>query len=56
MILPYLYNNNWHIREEILKLFIVSFLKGENKFESTHIIDVLANCLNDDVAKIKFTA
>ena len=54
MILPYLYNNNWHIREEIIKLLIVSFLHSENKFDSTHIIEVMANCLNDD--PIKFCA
>lgn len=56
MILPYIYNNNWHIREEILNLMIISFLWGPNEIDSSRIIDTLATCLNDEKPKIKFVA
>ena len=54
IMLPYLNNSNWHIREGVLGLMIVSLLKGPNEFEDTTVIEHLTRGLNDKVARIKF--
>ena len=55
MLAPYLGSTSWHIREEVLQLMMVSFLKHTNDFDYYTIVDSIAKLLDDPKSKIKFT-
>ena len=59
LILPYLSNSsNWHIREELLNVLIVCFLRSRNfyEFDAFKIVEVLLKLLADNKARIKYLA
>lgn len=50
LIIPYLNNSsNWHIREELLNVLIICFLKSGNiyDFEPIQVCDGILRLLND---------
>lgn len=55
MLLPYLSSTSWHIREEVLHLILVSFLKGPNDFDYFTIVDAIAKLLDDPKSTVRFT-
>lgn len=59
LILPYLSNSqNWHIREELLNVLIVCFLRSRNfyDFDAFKVVEVLLSLLHDSKARIKYLA
>ena len=64
LVLPYLVNSNsWHVREKLLYVLIICFLKTqkfansiENEFDSYTIISALLKMLDDQKERIQFTA
>eukprot|EP00347_Sterkiella_histriomuscorum_P009023 403342823 len=59
LILPYVNNSsNWHIREELLNVFILCFLKSRNfyEFDSIQIIESFVLLLNDQKDKVRLMA
>ena len=65
-MLPYLYNSSsWHVREELLNVLIICFLKSKNieaygnsvyEFDQYKILEVLLQMLDDQKERIRFTA
>jgi hypothetical protein len=55
MLLPYLGSTSWHIREEVLHLILVSFLKDDNNFDYYSVIDAIAKLLDDQKSTVRFT-
>lgn len=55
MILPYLGSTSWHIREEVLHLIMVSFLKNTNDLDYYAVIDSIAKLLDDQKSTVRFT-
>ena len=55
MILPYLSSPSWHIREEVLHLIMVSFLKNTNDFDYMTVLDQIAKLLDDPKSTVRFT-
>ena len=55
MIIPYLGSTSWHIREEVLHLIMVSFLKNTNDFDYFSVIDSIAKLLDDQKSTVRFT-
>ena len=55
ILLPYLGSASWHIREEVLHLILVSFLKGRNDFDYFAIVDAIAKLLDDPKSTVRFT-
>lgn len=50
LVLPYLNNStNWHIREELLNVIIISLLKAQSiyDFDSYQILNGIIRLLND---------
>lgn len=50
LLIPYLTNStNWHIREELLNLLMLSFLKSKNfyEFDSYKVIEAVLKLFND---------
>ena len=63
MVLPYLVNSNsWHVREKLLYVLIICFLKtnqtssGVVEFDSFTIMSILLKMLDDQKERIQFTA
>ena len=66
LVLPYLYNSSsWHVREELLNVLIICFLKSKNiatygnsvyEFDQYKILEVLLQMLDDQKERIRFTA
>lgn len=59
LILPYMNNSqNWHIREELLNVLIICFLKSRNfyEFDAFTIIESILKLLNDQKERIKLLA
>ena len=59
LITPYLNNSsNWHIREELLNVLIISFLKAKSlyEFEPYQICDSILRLLNDQKERIQLVA
>ena len=57
--MPYLNNSsNWHIREELLNVFILCFLKSRNfyDFDSMQVIEAFVLLLNDQKDKVRLMA
>lgn len=55
MVLPYLNSPSWHIREEVLHLIMVSFLKNTNDFDYMTVLDQIAKLLDDPKSTVRFT-
>ncbi len=55
MIIPYLSSPSWHIREEVLHLVMVSFLKNTNDFDYMTVLDAIAKLLDDPKSTVRFT-
>lgn len=56
MLIPYLGSSNWHIREEVLHLLIVSFLRNNNDdLEYYEVVDSIAKLLDDPKSTVRFT-
>lgn len=58
-MLPYLHNSSsWHIREELLNVLIICFLKSKNfqEFDAYRIFETLLRMLDDSKDRIRFTA
>ena len=55
MILPFLNSPSWHIREEVLHLVMVSFLKNTNDIDYMNVIDPIAKLLDDQKSTVRFT-
>lgn len=56
MLMPYLGSSNWHIREEVLHLMIVSFLRNSNDdLDYYTVVDSIAKLLDDPKSKVRFT-
>ena len=50
LVLPYLYNSSsWHIREELLNVLIICFLKSKNfyEFDAYKVFEALLQMLDD---------
>lgn len=59
LVLPYLHNSSsWHIREELLNVLIICFLKSKNfqEFDAYRIFETLLRMLDDSKDRIRFTA
>ena len=66
LVLPYLCNSSsWHVREELLNVLIICFLKSKNieafgnsvyEFDKYKILEVLLQMLDDQKERIRFTA
>jgi hypothetical protein len=59
LITPYLNNSsNWHIREELLNVLIISFLKARSmaEFDPIQICDSIIRLLNDQKERIQLVA
>lgn len=55
MLVPYLSSSNWHVREEVLHLVLISFLNGSNEFDYFNVVDAIAKMLDDQKSKVRFT-
>lgn len=58
-MLPYLNNSsNWHIREELLNVIIICFLKSKNfyDFNPFQIIEAILRMFGDQKERIKLMA
>lgn len=58
-MLPYLQNSaSWHIREELLNVLIICFLKSKNfyEFDAYKVFEALLQMLDDQKDRIRFTA
>ena len=55
MLLPYLGSTNWHIREEVLHLILISFLMDTNTFDYFVVLDSIAKLLDDPKSTVRFT-
>jgi hypothetical protein len=58
-VLPYLHNSSsWHIREELLNVLIICFLKSRNfyEFDAYKVFEALLQMLDDSKDRIRFTA
>ena len=55
MLLPYLGSTSWHIREEVLHLILVSFLKSKNDIDYYAVVDPIAKLLDDPKSTVRFT-
>lgn len=56
LILPYLNNSsNWHIREELLNIIIICFLKSRNffDFDAFKVIESILLLLRDQKERVK---
>jgi hypothetical protein len=59
LVIPYLSNSsNWHIREELLNVLIICFLKSRNfyDFDAFTVIESLIKLLKDQKERIKLLA
>lgn len=55
LVIPHLNNSsNWHIREELLNVLIISFLKSQSiyDYDPYQIIDGIIRLLNDQKERI----
>ena len=58
-MLPYLNNSSsWHVREEMLNVLIICFLKSKNifEFDSYAILEALLRALEDPKERNRFIA
>lgn len=59
LVLPYLNNStNWHIREELLNVLMICFLKSRNfyDFDAFLLIEAILKLLRDTKERIKLLA
>lgn len=59
LVIPHLNNSsNWHIREELLNVLIISFLKSQSiyDYDPYQIIDGIIRLLNDQKERIQLVA
>ena len=59
LVLPYLNNStNWHIREELLNVLMICFLKSRNfyDFDAFQITEAILKLLEDSKERVKLIA
>jgi hypothetical protein len=55
MLAPYLNSSNWHVREEILHLILISILNGIEDIDYYLVVDSIAKLLDDQKSTVRFT-
>ena len=56
LLLPYLRAPLWHVREEVLKLLIMCFMRCNHEFDLFATCDGVAKLLDDEISKVRFVA
>lgn len=59
LVLPYLTNStNWHVREELLNIMIICFLKSRNfyEFDAFKVIEGILKLLEDTKDRVRMIA
>ena len=58
-LVPHLYNENWHVREETLRAMIVCLLETNDRelnLDYLTLVNAVSRLLDDEKAKVRFAA